>query len=146
MKKPRTIVALFAAVLLPVSAGCLLWTRATSQPRVTGHLRPEDPPQIQRAVSRYRWTVARESLAAHDFAFVFSSPFLLAMSGRVREIGALPDRTVIGLDWSTTNASSAAYAISTRGDSQRSLRYDLKRTTNGWAVVPPPYYTTNGWQ
>jgi len=140
VKKPRTIAALAAVVLLLALGGCLLCTRSGPQPAVTGNLRAEDPPQIERAVLSYRWTMVRESVAGHDVKFFFSRPFFNAMSGRVREIGAMPDRPIIGWGQSVTNPSCAAYAILANGHSQHSLRYHLKLTTNGWAVVSPILY------
>jgi len=140
VKKPRTIAVLVAAVLLLVVGGCLLYTRAGPPPTVKGNLRPEDPPRIQWAVSRYRWTMVRDSAADHDIKFFFSALFFHAITGRVREIGAMPDRPIIGWGHSITNPSCVAYAILARGHSQHSLRYHLTLTTNGWGVVPPVFY------
>lgn len=84
--------------------------------------------------------MVRDSVADHDVRFFFSEPFFHAMTGRVREIGAMPDRPINGLGRSITNFSCAAYAISASGHSQHSLRYHLRFTTNGWGVVPPVIY------
>ncbi len=140
MKKLRTMAVFAAAVLLLALGGCLLYTRSGPQPAVTGKLRPEDPLQIQQVVSSYRWTMLRESVADRDVKFFLSRPFFHAMSGRVREIGAMPDRPIHGWGQSVTNPSCAAYGILAGRHSQHSLRYHLKLTTNGWAVVPPMIY------
>jgi hypothetical protein len=127
-------------MLLLVAAGLVLSGRADPQATVKGYLRPDDPLQIQRAVSHYRWAAVGESLTEHDFKFLFSSCFLEMAVGRVREIGSEADRPMIGFGRSITNPSSCAYAISVRGHSQRSFYYRLARTTNGWAVSPPALY------
>lgn len=139
MKKPRAIAASVAAVLLVAFAAWLLRTATATQPTVTGRLRPDDPPQIQQAVLRYRWKLVRESLTDHDFRFFFSSPFLYVMRGQVREIGSTSDERIAVMGPAITNLSSAAYVISGYGHSQHSLRYHLKLTTNGWTVVDIVY-------
>ena len=134
MTKQRIKTLTAGAVVILAVAGMVLFTRVRSQFAIKGHLRNEDPPLIQQAVSRYRWRTARETLANHDIKFLFSSCFRLVETGCVCEIGSMPDRPLNGWGLSVTNPSSRAYALATESYSHKSIQYLLTLTTNGWEV------------
>jgi hypothetical protein len=137
--KRRIALLVTGAIAVLAMTGLVLSSLGSHRVVVTGHLKPEDPLQIQRAVSRYRWVMVRETLMEHDFKFLFSAHFVELAVGQIRELGSEDDRTINGFGWSLTNAylSWRAYAILAAPRFERSFRYRLTRATNGWAVSPP---------
>ena len=135
VKKRRIILLAIAGAIGLVAAVSGLSRRAGPEATVQGYLRPEDVPQIQRAVRRDRWEVAKACLTSRKFKLFFGLYIPDTAFGRVREIGSLLYRTAIGLGPSITNASSRAYALSDGWYSRRSVKYALERTTNWWEVT-----------
>ena len=86
MKGPRMIVLVIAVLALVAAAGLGRYQRAKDQVRVTGQLKPEDVRDIQRAISRVRWSTARACLAKHQFRGFFDFCAKDVVVGRPLEI------------------------------------------------------------
>jgi hypothetical protein len=128
-------VGVSAAVIFAATTGIVLASRSGPAPIVKGYLRPEDPAQIERAIRRERWEIARGCAAKHEFKLFFGLCVPDLALGHIREVGSLPDRSADGAGRSITNWSMRAYALSGRRSSAKAVKYGLRRDTNGWEVI-----------
>jgi hypothetical protein len=129
VNKRRTIALLFGALFL---AGCAVFLLCAPSTKliVKGHLKPEDPAAIRRAVSRYRRTHLRLVYRYRDF---FTALHMHLLTDPLREVASL-DQDPLHAGESDTNS---AYVIAFRDQTQYSFKFYLEHGTNGWTVVEP---------
>jgi hypothetical protein len=135
VKRRRVIFLATTSVAALVISLSILSHCTGPQARVEGNWRAEDVSQIQRAVRRDRWEVAKACLVDRNLKLFFGLCVPDTAFGRVREIGPIPDHFAIGFGASDTNPSSRAYVLSGGWYSRRSIQYGLVRTTNEWKVT-----------
>lgn len=127
----RIILSALLATALLGAAGLGLVQRAGEQVKAKG-LSQEEVAQIQKAVSRGRWKVARQCVARRCFKVLIRTWIPEMTLGRVREIGPLSGTRAFGSPG--VAAPERAYAFSGGWYSRDGVRWELVRTKDGWKI------------
>ncbi len=122
-KRPLIVLALAATLVAAAVFG--LSRRAGSGPTVKGALNHEDVPEIQRAVRRGRWQLARLLLQKGEFRMFFRTCIPELTLSRVLEVGSMDP---------FPPGTSRAYAYAGGWYSSKTNIYLLELTPSGWKV------------
>jgi len=124
MRKQHVIV-LAAAATLVGAAVFGLSRRGGSRPTVQGVLNQEDVLQIQRAVRRGRWQMAKLLVGKGEFRMFFGTSIPELTLGRVLEVGSVDP---------FPPGTTRAYAFSVGWHATKTNVYHLELTSSGWRV------------
>jgi len=111
-------ILVIAVLALVAAAGLGRYQRANGLVKVTGQLKPEDVRDIQRAMSRVRWSTARACLVKHQFKRLFNFCAKDIVVGRPLEISSR-----LGPQ------GEMAHVVGP------TARYQVVHTTNRWEVL-----------
>jgi hypothetical protein len=131
--KPIVKIWVTGGVLVLAATICLWLRSGLRSPRIKGQFTPEEVRLIEQAALHDRWSILRSLVSTHRFRMAFEVCMADVGLGHPDEIG--PNNGLsISANGSITN-SMGAYLISSGFFGQKTVRYELERTTSGWKVA-----------